>query len=307
MLIVDLPGTDPVALAQLRAISARAGSLAILALIGADAFASCGEVFAAGADEVMPNAGFDRSGLICALHAAVARRAADPARRAKSAFLANMNHELRTPLNAVLGFSEMICARLHGPIAKEYADYAGYIHASGARLLALIDNLIDMARIEAGNYRLAFGYADLAKIARAALATLADAAAARDVRIEAEIDERLESLRVDGAAARKSIRNVLANAIDFTGRGGRVVLRAGIAGSNVEIAIADEGRGIPPEQIARVLQPFQQGDDSLTREHGGAGLGLSIAKRLMDLQGGTLSIQSKLGVGTTVTLNFPRG
>jgi len=256
---------------------------------------------------VMPNIGFDRAGLTCALHVAVARRAADPAHRAKSAFLANMSHELRTPLNAVLGFSEMIRARLHGSIAREYGDYAGYIHASGVRLLALVDNLIDMARIEAGSYSLKPGYVDLAKVVRAVLASVADAAATRDVRIESEIDERLETLRVDETAARKSILNVLANAIDFTGRGGRVVLRAAVSGDGVQIAVADEGRGIPPEQMLLVLQPFQQGDASLTREHGGAGLGLSIAKRLMDLQGGMLSLRSKMGVGTTVTLVFPRG
>lgn len=311
VLIIDLPAAGPADLALVRGISARARNLAIVALIDEEMLAFCEEIVAAGADGILASAGFNPLGLRCAVQAAAAQRSrgtADAANRAKSAFLGNMSHEFRTPLNAVLGFSEMMCTHLHGPLgAKEYEEYALYIHGAGRRLLALVDNLIDMARIEAGDFRLAPGYVDLAKVAHAVIAAVSDVAGARDVRVEPDVEERLEATRLDEVAARKAVLNVLANAIDFTGRGGKVFVRAKRAGKDrIEIMIVDEGRGIPPEQLQRVLEPFQQGDVSLTREHGGAGLGLSIATRLMEMQGGTLSIRSRVGVGTTVILSFPR-
>ncbi len=237
---------------------------------------------------------------------AAATEAARAASTAKSQFLANISHELRTPLNAILGFSEMLKDGLHGPLgAPEYVEYSRLTHESGVHLLDLVNSILDMARIEAGRYELQFGEVDFSKLAKTCLAMVKPAASNKSVRLENRIEKPLIAGHVDESAAKQILLNLLSNAVKFTTPDGVVSIRGTNGVGGIDIAISDTGIGIRPEDLSRIGQPFQQVDASFTRQHGGAGLGLSISRKLMELHGGTLTIESALGVGTTVTVHFP--
>jgi len=237
---------------------------------------------------------------------AAATEAARAASTAKSQFLANISHELRTPLNAILGFSEMLKDGLHGPLgAPEYVEYSRLTYESGVHLLDLVNSILDMARIEAGRYELQFGEVDFSKLANTCLAMVKPAASNKSVGLENQISKPLIAPHVDEGAAKQILLNLLSNAVKFTTPDGTVSIRGSNGDSGVDIAISDTGIGIRPEDLARIGQPFQQVDASFTRQHGGAGLGLSISRKLIELHGGTLTIESELGVGTTVTVHFP--
>lgn len=237
---------------------------------------------------------------------AAATEAARAASTAKSQFLANISHELRTPLNAILGFSEMLKDGLHGPLgAPEYVEYSRLTYESGVHLLDLVNSILDMARIEAGRYELQFGEVDFSKLANTCLAMVKPAASNKSVRLKNQISKPLIAPHVDESAAKQILLNLLSNAVKFTTPDGVVGIRGSSGESGVDIVISDTGIGIRPEDLTRIGQPFQQVDASFTRQHGGAGLGLSISRKLMELHGGTLTIESELGVGTTVTVHFP--
>lgn len=237
---------------------------------------------------------------------AAATEAAQAANTAKSQFLANISHELRTPLNAILGFSEMLRDELHGPLgARQYAEYARLTHESGTHLLDLVNSILDMARIEAGRYELQFGRVDFAALTASCVAMIGPAATNKNVRIDNFIQESLVSTHVDEGAAKQVLLNLLSNAVKFTTPNGAIGVRGVRRQDEIEISISDTGIGIRPEDLPRIGQPFQQADASFTRQHGGAGLGLSISRKLMELHGGNLQIDSQLGLGTTVTVRFP--
>ena len=237
---------------------------------------------------------------------AAATEAARAASTAKSQFLANISHELRTPLNAILGFSEMLKDGLHGPLgAPEYVEYSRLTYESGVHLLDLVNSILDMARIEAGRYELQFGKVDFSKLANTCVAMVKPAASNKGVRLENKISRPLIALHVDEGAAKQILLNLLSNAVKFTTPDGTVSIRGSNGKGSVDIAISDTGIGIRPEDLSRIGQPFQQVDASFTRQHGGAGLGLSISRKLVELHGGTLTIESELGVGTTVTVRSP--
>ncbi|MCX7354956.1 MAG: PAS domain-containing protein [Alphaproteobacteria bacterium] len=237
---------------------------------------------------------------------AAAIEAARAASTAKSQFLANISHELRTPLSAILGFSEMLKDGLHGPLgAPEYVEYSRLTYESGVHLLDLVNSILDMARIEAGRYELQFGKVDFSKLANTCVAMVKPAASNKSVRLENKISKPLIALHVDEGAAKQILLNLLSNAVKFTTPDGTVSIRGSNGEGGIDIAISDTGIGIRPEDLSRIGQPFQQVDASFTRQHGGAGLGLSISRKLVELHGGTLTIESELGVGTTVTVRFP--
>lgn len=237
---------------------------------------------------------------------AEATEAARAASKAKSQFLANISHELRTPLNAILGFSEMLKDGLHGPLgAPEYVEYARLTYESGVHLLDLVNSILDMARIEAGRYELRFGVVDFAKLADTCIAMVKPAALNKGVKLKNMILKPLVATHVDEGAAKQVLLNLLSNAVKFTTPDGIVSVQGENGVSGIDISISDTGIGIRPEDLPRIGQPFQQVDASFTRQHGGAGLGLSISRKLMELHGGTLVIESQLGVGTTVTMHFP--
>lgn len=232
---------------------------------------------------------------------------AEAANRLKSQFLANMSHELRTPLNAIIGFSDLIGSQVNGPVGDEtYVDYALAIAESGRHLLGNINDILDLSRAETGQLRLHEGPLDLSELIAAAVETEDAAARNKDLSLVTEIAPGLPLIRGDDRRLGQVIRNLLNNAIRFTPRGGRVTVRAHQDTDDVIIlGVQDTGIGIPPEALATVLEPFRQGDGALSRQHGGAGLGLPIARAYMELHQGSLTLDSTEGQGTTVICRLP--
>jgi two-component system cell cycle sensor histidine kinase PleC len=232
---------------------------------------------------------------------------ADAASRAKSLFLANMSHELRTPLNAIIGFAEVIKSSTLDTMGRaDYREFAGDIVMSGRHLLRVINDVLDLAKIETGNMSVSYTVVDAGEIARGVVKLLAQEAAAAHV-----------ALRVEGACApfdcdetklRQLLLNLTANAVKFTPAGGRVTLglREVGAGRDVEVVVRDTGVGIKPEDLPAALAPFGQVDSSPARRHGGTGLGLPLSKKFAELLGGSLRIDSTPGTGTSVTVILPR-
>jgi len=235
------------------------------------------------------------------------RMEAETANRAKSQFLANMSHELRTPLNAIIGFSELILSGSLGPIGSpKYLEYAGDIHASGTHLLDLINGILDMSKIEAGRYDLAPEEIDLAPVVEECLGFIRVRATEGGVALDNL--RRADRLRVraDKRALKQILINLQSNAVKFTPRGGCVSIAATRTEDGmVAIEVADTGIGIAAADLKRIFEPFQQADNSLGRAHEGTGLGLTIAKSLVELNGGTLLAASAVGVGTTITVRLP--
>ena len=232
---------------------------------------------------------------------------AEAANRAKSAFLATMSHELRTPLNAIIGFSDIMLHELFGPLGSpRYHDYARHVQNSGRHLLDLINDVLDMSKLEAGRYTLDESWLDPADAIDTCRTLAAVPADAGGVTLEVDCAPGLPGLLADERALRQVLLNLLSNAVKFTPSGGRVTVTAGLeAGGGLAIAVRDTGIGIPADALARILEPFQQADSSIPGRFGGTGLGLSICRDLMGLHGGSLSIASEPGRGTTVTIRFP--
>jgi two-component system, cell cycle sensor histidine kinase PleC len=236
-----------------------------------------------------------------------ARRRAEAANIAKSRFLAQMSHELRTPLNAILGFSEVMSAEIFGPHGvAAYKDYAGDIHNSGVHLLNLINEILDLSRIEAGRYELNEEAVSLNRVVEDCHHLLKLRAGNRGITIHEMFEPDLPKLWADERAVRQICLNLLSNAIKFTPQGGEIWLKAGWTASGGQyMSVKDTGPGIPEEEIPIVLASFGQGSNSIKSAEQGAGLGLPIAKNLIDLHGGTFSLKSKLRIGTEVIVTFP--
>jgi PAS domain S-box-containing protein len=233
-----------------------------------------------------------------------ARDQAESANQAKSQFLANMSHELRTPLNAIIGFSEVISSAMFGPLDARYQDYAHDIHGSGHHLLRIINDLLDLSKIEAGRFELHDELVSLAAIFETCRRMVSDRAAATGVALQFAPTE-LE-IRGDGLRLEQVLLNLVSNAVKFTPSDGHITIEAKLtAAGAVAISVADTGIGMSADEIPRALQPFAQVDNSLSRGHGGTGLGLPLALRLVELHGGTMTIDSVRGEGTNVTFTLP--
>jgi two-component system, cell cycle sensor histidine kinase PleC len=236
-----------------------------------------------------------------------ARRRAETANIAKSRFLAQMSHELRTPLNAILGFSEVMKGEIFGPHAVPlYKDYAGDIHSSGVHLLNLINEILDLSRIEAGRYELNEEPVSLARVVEDCHHLLKLRAGNRGITIHELFEPDMPRLWADERAVRQICLNLLSNAIKFTPQTGEIWLKVGWTASGGQyMSVKDTGPGIPEEEIPIVLASFGQGSNSIKSAEQGAGLGLPIAKNLIDLHGGTFTLKSKLRIGTEVVVTFP--
>ncbi len=227
------------------------------------------------------------------------------ANAAKTVFLANMSHELRTPLNSVIGFSQMMAAETHGPLPPRYKEYLDIVTSSGEHLLRLIEDVLDMAKVEAGRIELERRPVDPAAIVTDVLAMVAEQARRNDVTLKSEIGD-CGDIEADPTRLRQIVINLLSNAIKFSHQGEVVVEVDGDA-ARCRIRVRDTGIGMTPEDITVALLPFGQAErDSARRRFQGTGLGLPIAKRLVELHGGTLSIDSRPGAGTTVEVAIPR-
>jgi signal transduction histidine kinase len=229
---------------------------------------------------------------------------AEAASRAKSEFLRNMSHELRTPLHAIIGFSELIRDRAGGPIGDVYREWAGEILESGRHLLELINDVLDLSRIDTDRYEISDDKVDLEIVVRACRGLVRQKAEANQVRVDCKIADA--AVLADRRAVKQITLNLLANAVKFTPAGGVVTVRTECAGNgDLALVVTDTGIGIDPAVLATLGEPFTQVDSSLRRKYGGTGLGLTISRKLAAMHGGTLTIESELGQGTTVRVYFP--
>jgi signal transduction histidine kinase len=235
-----------------------------------------------------------------------AKLRAELANRTKTEFLANMSHELRTPFNAIIGFADMMVRETFGPLGNErYGQYVRHINDSASHLLELINDILDVSRIENDSLRIDEGPVDLEALLRGCVEMVRVRAAKSLVGVDLEVDRGL-GLTGDERRIKQTVINILANAVKFSRTGTRIRVAAyrDFDGS-VLIEVSDSGIGIPQEQLERVVLPFVQVDSSTSRRHDGAGLGLTLAKALMELHQGSLKIDSILERGTTVTLCYP--
>ncbi len=235
-----------------------------------------------------------------------AKEIAETANRTKSNFLSSMNHELRTPLNAIMGFSEMIRGQLFGPVgAPVYVEYAQDINRSGQHLLQLINDLLDVGKIEAGEYELQFEMFDIGNDVTE-VATLVDQIAqSKNVVLNVEIPDHALELNADRRAVHQILINLISNAIKYSDPGGSVRVSLERITAGACITIEDRGIGIRPEDLEKIRSPWVRVSNPHSSSREGAGLGLSIVNSLLDLHGGTLTIESEIGIGTTVKVIFP--
>jgi len=236
-----------------------------------------------------------------------AKEDAEMANRAKSGFLANMSHELRTPLNAIIGFSETIMHEVMGPIGNaHYREYAEHINLSGQHLLTLINDLLDLSKIEAGKLELNETSFDIHSLMNDSQVLVSDAVQGKQLVLEMQIADDLTVAYGDEQKLKQVLVNLLANAVKFTDPGGRIVVSARREdGDLLHISVSDTGIGIAPEQMSKVMMPFGQVDDARNREQKGTGLGLPLSKSLVELNGGVFSLESRPGEGTTVSIHLP--
>ena len=233
-------------------------------------------------------------------------RRGESASRAKTQFLASMSHELRTPLNAVIGFSEILNRELFGALGEQrYRDYARMIHESGEHLLHVVNDILDMSKIEAGKFKLLKEPFDVGSLVRSCADVMRHAAEAKQLTLIAEVPSGLPELVADKRACKQMLLNVISNAIKFTDAGGWVRISAREADGMIELVVADNGIGIAEHDLPKLGHPFVQADNAYNRSHDGAGLGLSVVQGLARLHAGRLEIASKLGQGTTATIVLP--
>ena len=239
-----------------------------------------------------------------------ARDQAEAASNSKSQFLANMSHELRTPLNAVIGFSEIMKTELLGPIGTEtYRGYSHSIHDSAKHLLGIINDILDISSIESGSPRLHEGIHEPEQICQSVIALVSGRADIAQVKLAVNVDPATDLLHVDGRMLKQMLINLVGNAIKFSPKGGGIAINVAPAGpelhSGVVFAVADHGIGIAKEDIPRILKPFEQVETAFARNFDGIGLGLPLVNSMARLHGATLTIDSELNVGTTVSILFP--
>jgi signal transduction histidine kinase len=232
-------------------------------------------------------------------------RQLEAASRHKSEFLANMSHELRTPLNAVIGFSEVLLQRMFGELNVKQDEYLKDIYASGQHLLSLINDILDLSKIEAGRMELVPAPFHVPSALENAITLVKERAARHGIALELDLDPTLGGVVGDERKVKQVLLNLLSNAVKFTPEGGRISLKAGRRDGAVEIAVTDTGVGIAPEDQAAIFEEFRQVGSDETRKQEGTGLGLTLAKKFIELHGGRIWVESELGRGSTFTFTLP--
>ena len=233
-----------------------------------------------------------------------ARSKAEAANRAKSQFLATMSHELRTPLNAIIGFSSSMRDGIFGELDKRYQEYVGYIQDSGEHLLSIINDILDLSRIEVGTVEIRSDWVCPSRILDKCLKYISEKAHNKCITMSVHKDEDLPDILLDERHIDQILINLLTNAVKFTDPGGTIELGARRQGDEVELFVRDTGIGMSEDDVKNVFQPFVQADMSYARNHEGVGLGLAIVKQLTELQGGRVGIESAPGEGTRVSVFF---
>ena len=226
------------------------------------------------------------------------------ASRHKSEFLASMSHELRTPLNAVLGFSEVLLERMFGDINERQEDYLRDIHSSGKHLLELLNEILDLSKVEAGQMELEFRSLDVQAALEYAASMLRERATAHSIDLRVELGERVGAVEADELRFKQVVLNLVSNAVKFTPDGGSVVIRAVEIDTDLHVLVNDTGVGIPVEDRERIFESFQQGGRGPSREEG-TGLGLTLSRRIVELLGGRMWLSSEVGAGSTFGFSIP--
>lgn len=232
---------------------------------------------------------------------------AEQANQAKSEFLANMSHELRTPLNAILGFSEIMTQKIFGELgAQKYDDYANHINQSGKHLLDIINDILDLSKVESGQLQLDDEFLDLALLISDTCSLVQNRAKANNITVETTVPEDAQYLLADHRLTKQILLNLLSNSVKFTQPGGKIIIETHRApGGGLVISVEDNGIGMSDRELSLALTPFGQAGTTSTRSHEGTGLGLPLANTLMELHGGALIVTSEKHVGTTVKMCFP--
>jgi PAS domain S-box-containing protein len=237
----------------------------------------------------------------------VQNRRIQEASRLKSEFVANMSHELRTPLNSIVGFTELMIDARFGPLPDRYKEFAKIMHASGQHLLQLINDILDLAKVESGKIDFQPESVDVSAVVAEAMAIIGGLAARRKIALRVELDQALGRVYLDPMRLKQVLYNYLSNAVKFTPQGGRVVLRARAeAGNRFRIEVEDTGIGIKPDDEHKLFIEFQQLDASSAKKFAGSGLGLALTKRLVEAQGGTVGVHSVFGSGSTFFATLPQ-
>jgi two-component system, cell cycle sensor histidine kinase PleC len=237
--------------------------------------------------------------------AQAAREAAEAASRAKTIFLANMSHELRTPLNAIIGFSELAHSIMEPADLERYGGFLDNISESAHHLLRVISDILDVSRVEVGKVILRESEVDVAEAVRSAMRLVSHVVSNKKQNLTFTVRDELPKIRADERLMKQIVLNLLSNAAKFTPESGSIRIEAGMTDGCVTVMVEDDGVGIAPEDIPMVLQPFGQAENAISPKHEGTGLGLPLAKGFMELHGGSLSLESRVGEGTRVVLTFP--
>jgi len=216
-----------------------------------------------------------------------------------------MSHELRTPLNAIIGFSEVLGEQMFGELNPKQLEYVGDILSSGRHLLSLINDILDLSKVEAGRLELDLASFDLPTALENALTLVRERASRHGLTVKLEVDERLGTLVGDERKIRQVVLNLLSNAVKFTPEGGRIEVRAAQADGAVEVSVSDTGIGIAPGDQEAIFEEFRQVGSDYARKREGTGLGLTLARKFVELHGGRIWVKSAIGQGSTFTFTLP--